>query len=1001
MSGGGAIGQEPIALADASSFEQNVVTTPKRIVTKRYRFDSFEACPTERVLRRGAEIIPLGARCAELLFALLEGHERLLSKHELLERVWPGLEVEEGNLATQISALRRVIGADAIITVPKLGYRFALRVDTETRATSTRVEAPSVLGVQAGVLRFGALEWRPSQRLALLEGKSLELGSRALDLLGVLIDERQRIVAKRELLKRVWHGLVVEENNLQVQVSALRKALGQSAIATIPGRGYRFTLAQSTDSPIAPHPVTVALPQRRQRSTNVPLMAEALIGRSEELGALDRLLTKCRLVTIVGGGGVGKTVLAQTFARSMVGRFANGVWWVDLGALSSAEQIVPAIASASGLQLGRGVPVEQLALALESRDVMIVLDNCEHLAPPLADIVSRILSVADRLRLLATTQEPLRLQQEHSFRLDPLSLPPIGCSHQDATSCSAFTLLEHRALAVDSRFVITEATLPAAIEICRQLDGIPLAIEMAAARLPQVGTSVLRQGLAERLQWLRNSTRRAPSRQRTLRATLDWSHSLLDEQERTVLRRLSVFRGTFQLESAQRVASDSVLDRWDVTEALATLVERSLIQLVEGNPPRYRLLESTRLYASEQLAAHTETDVAQDSHMRLMASIAVAAEQDYWVCDDESWLARYADDYDDLHAAFDRACTLTDISAAAQTLDALYRLDELREVWAALVPRLAAASRLLPKGQADVEASLRIRLAIASQLVAAAPIEGVSKLHAAQTAVVQAQYLADTRRLYRAIAHVALHATAAGDESIAADAMAQLTQLENLDWPARLLWVGAIHRSMHFALRGEAQCLLASLRLELALAQRAGSPMQAANARAGLADAALMCGDASEAIRLGREVVAEARAVGRTLILVTCVANLFGALIAGGALQDASEIAAETIQLAWRYERIGYAVDNLASLAARMGRFEDACTLIGVADEWWTRVQYGREGNEAAAVRHAIALSERALGKARVAQLRAQGSELDGNAAKRLVDQIVGPAPAAQIRRVQ
>jgi predicted ATPase len=286
----------------------------------------------------------------------------------------------------------------------------------------------------------------------------------------------------------------------------------------------------------------------------------------------------------------------------------------------------------------------------------VVLDNCEHLAADVARVVQVALGAATGLRVLATSQESLKTPGEYAYRLEALAVPPPGTSLEIARTFGAIQLLEQRAKAVDRLFSLNESTIAGAIELCRHLDGIALAIEMAAVRLPLLGLEPLQARLAERLKLLRSGDRLMPARHQTLRATLDWSHSLLDTDEQATLRRLSVFAGSFRLDLVLHVAASDVLDEWTVLDALTALIEKSLVHVERSEPPRYRLLETTRLYAAEKLREHAETAVTLERHSEALAALADESNEAYWALADKPWLSRYAADYDDLQAAFDRAC---------------------------------------------------------------------------------------------------------------------------------------------------------------------------------------------------------------------------------------------------------------------------------------------------------------------------------------------------------
>jgi predicted ATPase len=296
------------------------------------------------------------------------------------------------------------------------------------------------------------------------------------------------------------------------------------------------------------------------------------------------------------------------------------------------------------------------------------------------------------VRLLATSQEILHVPGERVYRLDTLAVPPPGTPLHSARGYSALQWLEHRARAADQRFRLDATSVDAAIELCRQLDGIALAIEMAAARLPALGIEPTRQLVAERL--LRNVNRGAPAHHQTLSAMFDWSHALLDTTEQAVLRRLSVFAGSFRLELAQQVAADEVIDEWAVLDAVTALVDKSLLQVGWQAQPRYRLLANTRRYAAEGLDGAGERAETCRRHGLALAGLADAAVQAFSNSSDAAWSSEHADDQDDWRLAFDRACERRDPDVAASTGRALSCLDRLRSVSASDRSRLAAGGAL-------------------------------------------------------------------------------------------------------------------------------------------------------------------------------------------------------------------------------------------------------------------------------------------------------------------
>ncbi|MEO8739069.1 MAG: winged helix-turn-helix domain-containing protein [Casimicrobiaceae bacterium] len=844
------------------------------------------------------------------------------------------------------------------------------------------------------VHRFGRCELRAATREVLIDGAPVAVGHRAFDLLSALIERADRLVSKSELLDLVWPGLVVEENNLQVQISTLRKLLGPLTIATVPGRGYRFAVAlegegkseREVTAADEPAPTTaVATATGASRLTNLPSHTDGLIGRDADISSLTKLLVEHRLVTVLGAGGIGKTRLAQAVSRRLVGAYANGVWWVDLAALSSADKIVPAIANAAGLQLGDGDAVVLLTRALAQRESLLVLDSCEHVVAEVARVVTAILQSAQTVSVLATSQETLKAPGEYVYRLDALAIPPAGTPLDQARTYSAMQLLEWRAQAASRHFRLTDATVAGAIGLCRQLDGIALSIEMAAARLPMLGIAGLQERLGERLRLLRSSTRDAPARYQTLRATLDWSHSLLTEDEQAVLHRLAVFAGSFRLDVAQAVASGNDLDQWAALDALAALVDKSLVQLEGNDPPRYRLLETTRIYSSELLAAGGGTESALLRHGVAMARLAAQAEADYWSMADSPWLARYAADYDDMQAAFERACARGDAEVAAATSEALLWMDDLRNDLSTLRTHAEAAHALLPMAGPLARARLWNRIAGHNILA----FTEVPRLVAARNRVGCWRSLDDPRQLCLALGFLSGACARAREFDAADKALAEAKALEDPDWPPRLRYFVAYSGGFVSIFRANADAYRASGKVTLALAEEAGAERAAGMARLALADATLMAGDVDEAVRLGREAVAVLRSLAQPSNLGIAMGNLASALMMKGDVASARATAAEALPLLWRNEMGSLLFELLALLAVDAGDFAVAAQMLGFAQSRYAATEDVSQANEARMAQMATAAIDAALGKDIHAQLRDAGALLTAEQARALQHQIL------------
>ena len=475
-------------------------------------------------------------------------------------------------------------------------------------------------------LLFPHFEIRPEERQLLVDGSAVAIGSRAFDVLLVLARHRDRVVSKDELIESAWPGLVVEENNLTVQVSSLRKILGREAITTVTGRGYRFTV-----TPLAEAADAAA---RAGRKGNLPVVAAALYGRDEDVLRLVRACLASPLVTLCGAGGIGKTSLAAVVAQRLAADFPEGAWVVELTALRDPALVLPAVAHCLRIVLPGIAPAhEEIANALESRALLLVLDNCEHMLDVVATLADAIVRSAPDVRMLVTSQEPIRMASEHVHRLAPLAVPEPDELGQ-AESFGAVRLFIERVRAHQGDFRPAAEELRDVVEICRELEGIALAIELAAARVPLLGVAGVRARLGERLRLLTVGERIAPERHRTLRAALDWSYRLLQPERQVVLRRLGIFTGGFSLEGAQRVAGGVDGEEADLVEDLGVLVNRSLLIREPGSRPRYRMLESMREFALEKLEEAGETREWARRHAHAMAVICRLAVRER----DGAWL---------------------------------------------------------------------------------------------------------------------------------------------------------------------------------------------------------------------------------------------------------------------------------------------------------------------------------------------------------------------------
>jgi predicted ATPase/DNA-binding winged helix-turn-helix (wHTH) protein len=476
---------------------------------------------------------------------------------------------------------------------------------------------------------FAGFHLVPATRTLTKEGHPVPLGARAFDILIALIERAGQVVSKPALLSIVWPKTFIEESALRVHVAALRKALGDGEsgtrlVVSIRGRGYMFAgevEQESGDGALADH-LNSAVSDERQR---VPVPLIRLIGRDDVVVEVAKHLSRQRLVTITGTGGIGKTTVARAVAERLAGTFRDGAQIVDLGSLTSPQFVASHLGSLFHLSVPNAQSLQTLLAQLRTQNMLIVFDNCEHVIEAVSEVAEAILRAAPEVRILATSRQPLGAMGERVQRLMPLALPPSlsNLASVEILRFPAIQLFAERCIA--QAFHITDADAPIVAEICTRLDGLPLAIELAVSRVSLFGLRGLANRLDDRFSILTKGRRTAIPRHQTLGAMIDWSYQTLNEDEKIVWRRLAIFRGAFTIEAADAIAKDRLTHDFNIIDILDGLLDKSLISVdmqgsetSDGWAPtcRWRLLETIRAYAHGKLVEAGEVKQAARSHAK-------------------------------------------------------------------------------------------------------------------------------------------------------------------------------------------------------------------------------------------------------------------------------------------------------------------------------------------------------------------------------------------------
>ncbi|WP_342731591.1 winged helix-turn-helix domain-containing protein [Bradyrhizobium sp. B117] len=530
------------------------------------------------------------------------------------------------------------------------------------------------------IFLFGPFRLDPSQRRIERDGSPLQLSSRAFDILLALVRQAGNVVSKTDLMAKTWPGADVEENSLRVHIAALRKALGDGNggiryLSTVSGQGYCFVAAVSRPDQRPSAPASPAYVH------NLPAHPRQMVGREQAIQDISEKLRAERFVTVVGPGGIGKTTVVVSAGHALLAEFGGHVHFVGLGEAED-DTLVPAIvASSFGLQARSNDPTYSLATFLRDRRMLLILDCCERVIEAAAALAERLYQTAPDLHILATSRELLRVEGEFTYRLPPLPSPPekVVLTAANALAFPSVKLFVERATAGGGEFALTDANASDVGNLCRRLDGIPLAIELTAGHASTYGARAMAQLLDQHLNLLWEGRRTALPRHRTLRATIEWSYNLLSDPEREILGRLSVFVGSMTLDAARSIAA-ATEDDDTILAVIDSLVAKSMLALSTGSQPtRYGLADSTRAYAQEKLAASGDTGAIARRHacyfLGLLEKVGDRSDQD---------LAAAAEEFGNIRAALtwcfsDQGDRRIGVALAAASIRLFFKLSLLAE----------------------------------------------------------------------------------------------------------------------------------------------------------------------------------------------------------------------------------------------------------------------------------------------------------------------------------
>jgi predicted ATPase/DNA-binding winged helix-turn-helix (wHTH) protein len=822
---------------------------------------------------------------------------------------------------------------------------------------------------------FGAFILNSDERRLYRDGLPAPLGPTAVSVLSALVQKAGTVVSKDDLISHVWGNAVVGDSRLHVHIHELRKVVGDDFIVTKPGQGYRFTAPvhrQSRLPQLAGKDDSARLAEvRPQGVQGLSLVLEHLIGRTDEVRLVSEHVHNYGLTTLTGPGGVGKTSLALHVAAVSASYFPDGVWLVELASLNESAHVAGAVATALGIKLGQSrAPLETLARQLSNKDMLLVLDNCEHVLSTAAVLCETLLAATRNLAVLATSREPLSCSGERVFKVPPLAVPDDRTASSSAIrDTPSVKLFVEGAKKADTDFQINDVSISLIAKICRHVDGLPLAIEMVSRSAGILGLDTLAAKLNGSQQtWLRARST-APLRHSTLRSTLEWSHDLLSVHERVVFRRLGVFADTFKMEAAQAVCSDEKISGEEVFELVANLARKSLVVVIGDSQQRnYRLLETTRAFAREKLMEAEDRRYVRERHAAFIRTTLERATEEWETTADAIWLKRYSSLLGDLRDALNWAGgqTSDDTVALAGLSWPLWR--ELSLLVEGRSWLSAAVSQLRPDTPAVLEARLRIGLGALLNNYGSP-----QKAHDEFARAVDLCRMLGARQLLGlALSRQAFALLLLGRTKEAQHVVAESISILESGYHPRTLAAAysasaCVEATLHHHRKARAIGEEAAKLCQSTGALRAGF-----NVRSNLIESSMQIGDLDRAISDARVLIGCLRDTFHSDVLGYAMGLLAAALTERGELDEALAVAREAVPL---LRDDGPPIfDHLALRAGLAGKAKEAARLIGYAESVHNARSRPREPIERRAATRLSKVLRAALAQKEISSLKREGA---------------------------